>query len=175
MPQITVKKPAGMTRLAGAAAIAVAVVTMSAVSPTPKATAFGGSLDWGEIGYCFGHIPQCVVAKDAADWAKRVTRWKFPDDPDPHETVGDAFRHCAWNGAMAQRLGRAGALEISENHEVAAALRQTPEEGQMDRFNNRHGAAIGEMANKAGVSDTWGYVLDTCLSMAKNGGLSVNR
>lgn len=180
MPQITLmKRPAGVTRLAGAAAIAATVATMSVVSPAPEASAdytiFGSNVSWAEISWCAGHPVQCAVAKDAEDWATRVTAWKFPQDPKPHETAGDAFRHCAWNGAMSQRLGRAGALEVSENHEVAAATRQTAEEGKMDRFNNRQGAAIGEMANAAGVSDTWGYVLDTCLSMATNGGLWVNR
>lgn len=149
-----------------------ATLTGSSVAPTARADydVLGTNVSWTELSYCIGHIPQCVAGKDAQQWAESVADWKFGSgNPSLHNGRGDAFRHCAWNGAMAQRIGKSGALAISENHEVKGS--QPAREAAMDTFNNNVGATIGDQSNAAPIADKWGYVLEGCYKRAISGGL----
>ena len=61
------------------------------------------------------HGFNCAHVVDAKDWAIRVTTWKFPGPA--HNNMGDAFRHCAWMGALAKRVGQQGASTVGIIHE----------------------------------------------------------
>lgn len=90
--------------------------------------------------------------------------------------MGNAFLHCSWTGAIAAWHGFDTAVGIGENHEYY----RSDGEGiaQMDLANNEVGARTGDDARVASsyptweyADDTWGYVMDTCEAMARNGAL----
>ena len=64
----------------------------------------------------------------------------------------DAWRHIVWTAEMTRKYGPNVAKGVSNWHEVptpfgilgGAAMRQTPEERQMDLFNNSLGIKIGQ-------------------------------
>lgn len=121
---------------------------------------------FSELVDCFTyHWGGCNHANDAKNWAIRVTDWKFPGYG-KHNDMADAFRHCAWMGATATRLGKTAAFGIGLNHEEHAP--GPKQERDMDESNNLAGAQIGEEAKEIGVSDQWGYVLSHCESKARN-------
>jgi hypothetical protein len=113
----------------------------------------------------------CGHVLDAQSWAFEVTGWKFPNH-DGHNDMADAFRHCTWMGALATRIGSNDAYTIGFIHEDAGDRRGQPKaEREMDEWNNFIGAGIGDDAVQSGESDTWGYVLRTCETLAKSGEL----
>lgn len=107
---------------------------------------------------------KCNQAQHAANWARDVEKWKFGSNG--HNNMGDAFRHCAWMGALATRVGRTTAENIGFLHE-----RHSPgphKEWLMDTRNNSVGAYLGQIAVNARLADTWGYVLKNCETRARN-------
>ena len=115
------------------------------------------------------HQIACWQAKDAKDWAFSVTEWRFPEfgPKHMHNTMPDAFRHCAWTGAMATRFGFDDALHISMVHEMTSTDGDESE-AIMDELNNNIGAQIGEEAVRLNLDDQWGYVMEQCESKARN-------
>lgn len=146
-------------RLGVAIAAAGALTALPALTPTAVASPYPGGPSGLEIFHCVGSPRDCIAAADAKDWAFGVTTWKFPGLA-AHNDVADAFRHCAWNGAMAQRLGYDRAVRISSNHEVKE--KQPQLEYDMDVSNNSVGLSLGSVANRNGGKDTWGWVLKQC-------------
>lgn len=110
----------------------------------------------------------CNHARDAANWARDVTVWKFPN-MSHHNNQADAFRHCAWMGALATRVGLSTAYWIGHLHEQHAP--GPDQEFYMDVWNNYRGAQYGQIARDARLDDQWGYVLRVCESGARNGHL----
>ena len=108
---------------------------------------------------------ECKQARDARDWAISVTAWRFPESELKHNDMADAFRHCAWMGALATRLGQSGAYHVGYVHEEYA--KGPAAERSMDLWNNLIGADIGEAAKAGNYDDQWGYVLEQCESRAR--------
>lgn len=121
-----------------------------------------------EIAYCLTHGDVCTAARDAQQWAYSITAWKFPGVT-PHDNAADAFRHCSWAGAMSQRVGYGRAVEVLSNHE--ASTNNTPAEYEMDISNNAVGAVLGTRSNYEGGSDTWGWIMNQCNTLARSGQL----
>jgi len=93
-----------------------------------------------------------------------------------HNDTADAFRHCAWSGAITQRVGEARAERITTRHETAAPGRDSLQgyaEMGMDLANNATGRSVGSQANSEGGSDTWGWIIDRCYSLATSDQLVV--
>ena len=90
---------------------------------------------------------KCYDVQDAASWAVRVTAWKF--DGLAHNNRGDAFRHCAWMGALSTRIGIDGAISVGELHENHNPGPES--ERLMDLSNNETGAWIGNEAVLSGI------------------------
>lgn len=115
---------------------------------------------------------ECVEADNAGNWAREQTDRLFYITglaPGVDGDMGNAFQHCAGSGALATRVGYDTAVAIGEDHEFI-----TPNSynlSDMDRRNNEIGARIGVDAVEAGYDDTWGYVMKTCETMARNGAL----
>jgi hypothetical protein len=110
----------------------------------------------------------CGAAGDAADWAWDVTKWRFGYRGE-HDT-SDAFRHCAWMGALATRVDARLARGIGFLHEELY-----PNDRAwylMDVYNNFVGSKLGQYAdNRGDMHDTWGFVLNRCESLARDGRL----
>lgn len=107
---------------------------------------------------------QCSQVQDAANWAQSATIRRFGHNG--HNDVTDAFRHCAWMGALATRVGERRATDIGFLHERHSPNPQP--EWRMDVANNQLGASYGQLANDAQLRDQWGYVLNICESAARN-------
>lgn len=121
--------------------------------------------EWSECVASYG--VQCQQAKSSAEWAEQVTAWRF--GVNGHNDVSDAFRHCAWMGSLATRVGETRAEDIGFLHE-----RHTPNpysEWAMDVLNNQVGAYYGQLAVDMQLSDQWGYVISVCESEARSGNL----
>lgn len=117
---------------------------------------------------CFiNHQLACWHVKDAREWAYGVTKWKFPGFETYRDNMPDAFRHCAWIGAVATRFGFDDALHIGTIHEMTATD-STESDAIMDEINNNIGAQIGDEAARRNLDDQWGYVVDQCESKARN-------
>lgn len=106
----------------------------------------------------------CAHAADAKTWAENVTTWKFPGSA--HNNMADAFRHCAWIGALSTRIGEQDAYTVGFIHERNSDGPDS--EFQMDDWNNYTGAGIGSDAVTSGTPDQWGYVLRQCETKARN-------
>lgn len=148
----------------------VAILGFSSFMPL-SASAAQSSTSSGDLGEAFDcailNGLDCGYVLDAQAWAVRVTAWKFPGGG--HNDMADAFRHCAWMGALATRIGSNRAYTVGYMHEDAGDRRGQPaSERQMDEWNNFIGAGIGDDAVRSGTSDTWGYVLNECESRARN-------
>lgn len=111
----------------------------------------------------------CFHAQDAKTWAVAVAEWRF-SDLDQHNTAADAFRHCAWMGALSTRVGESKAIEVGNIHENNS--RGPEDERAMDLGNNRIGSHIGAQAVIRQPKDQWGYVLKACESQARAGQLN---
>ena len=127
----------------------------------------GGDL-WEMADCAFLVGVRCFDVQDAASWAERVTAWKFPGPA--WNNQGDAFRHCAWMGALSTRVGIDAAIGVGEIHEKHNPGPES--ERLMDLSNNETGAWIGNEALLSGTSDTWGYVMNHCEQLAKDGRLA---
>ena len=142
-----------------------AVCAGSAVALSVPANASGDSFDEG-LNCAVLNGVSCVHVSDARNWAESVTTWKF-GAVNHHNDMGDAFRHCAWIGALATRIGQQDAYRVGFVHEEYD--KDAPEaEKMMDDWNNYIGAGIGADAVASGTSDQWGYVLDQCESRARD-------
>lgn len=151
------------------AAIAIALaIVVTGLHPAPQAEAsssgYGSAKEAAACVAKFGPSV-CRHTKDAADWAHRVTVWKFKRNG--HNDMSDAFRHCAWMGALATRVGSSRAIQVGDFHEDF--MKPNPiKERRMDVANNVVGAGIGAWAVQKKYKDTWGYVLKECESKARN-------
>ncbi|WP_454296798.1 SH3 domain-containing protein [Salana multivorans] len=126
--------------------------------------------DWVDLFDCtIVHGWRCTHALDARNWAFDVTDWKYPDHS-AHNDEADAFRHCTWTGAMATRLDQSGAYYVGYVHEINDSAQPDAEE-EMDLWNNFIGAGLGAKAKELDVDDQWGYVLEHCETLARNGEL----
>ena len=160
-----------------AATIALGVVGALAGSTSAQANPWDYDVYDGASAYeavnCVANWDVCQEARKAAGWSFSVTAWKFPGE-DAHNTRADAFRHCAWSGAMAQRLGYGTAVEVLSNHEAASG-NQPQDEYDMDISNNAVGATLGYQSNSESAQDKWGWVMDRCEELAKSGQLTTLR
>lgn len=141
--------------------------TAGVQSPQAHAESSYGGASWWEYLYCASHYDACAQAQDAQAWAFGVTAWLFPEGG--HNDVADAFRHCAWSGAMSQRLGYEQAVEITANHELNEG--QPAAEYDMDVANNAVGLWLGGLSAYEGGDDTWGWIMGQCESYARSGQL----
>lgn len=146
-----------------AASIGAALQTLGSVAVSPPAHA--DDFDEGLNCAVLNGI-SCVHVQDARQWSVSVASWKFGDG-NHHNNMADAFRHCAWIGALATRLGEQDAYRVGFVHEEYDA-EQPKAEMKMDDWNNFTGAAIGSAAVSSGTSDQWGYVLNECESRARS-------
>lgn len=121
----------------------------------------------------------CKDAWHARGWAITNAVKLFGDVPDDHiilddhtipdGDIGNAFQHCAWIGAIATWHTEEVAIKIGENHEEIVVTDHL--HTMMDLKNNEIGAGIGEDAKTADPEDMWGYVMNTCADLARNGEL----
>ena len=107
----------------------------------------------------------CAHVADARDWSIRVTDWKF-GSANHHNNMADAFRHCAWTGALATRIGEQDSYRVEFVHEEYDKDNNDAEFKMYD-WNNFTGASIGAAAVRSGTKDQWGYVLNECESRAR--------
>ncbi|GAB2636381.1 DUF6973 domain-containing protein [Nocardia goodfellowii] len=147
----------------GAGVLVALAASIGGVQGTGEAKADLGSdlADASQCSVLYG--ANCVHVLDAKTWAENVTKWKFGRNG--RNDMSDAFRHCAWIGAVATRLGQSEAYTVGMIHEENA---NGPEsEYKMDDWNNFIGSGIGAAAVSSGTSDQWGYVLSECESKAR--------
>lgn len=147
-------------------AFLIAFVGVATPMLMPPQSAQAEDNSWAEILDCFDIWMgiDCVHVIDSASWAMDVTAWKFPGPA--HNNMADAFRHCAWMGALATRIGSGDAAFVGILHEEYSPGPEA--ERRMDLTNNTTGAWIGDDAVDSGTSDTWGYVMNECESRARN-------
>lgn len=145
----------------GVLAVGIAV---GAVNGAGVAGADSGNSDLNDAADCgvlYG--ANCVHVVDAKVWAESVTEWKFGHNG--RNDMSDAFRHCAWIGALATRLGERDAYTVGFIHEENGPGPES--ENKMDDWNNFTGAGIGAAAVRSGTSDQWGYVMNECETKAR--------
>lgn len=147
--------------------IVVALVAMAVVGSPEPAAASPSLWDRAREGAAcvsrYGPGP-CADANDASNWAKGMTSAKFRTLRQ-HNDIADAYRHCAWMGALATRIGWTKAVGIGFLHEE---LNPGPNsEYLMDTNNNMVGASIGVTAVQRRERDTWGYVSRECEAKAR--------
>lgn len=151
-------------RSVATAMVAAAFVVPSAAAPAQAQGTYYGSLNRDEVLHCItGHWSDCGNAQDAARWSLDVTMWRFGEQG--HNNMADAFRHCTWTGAMAQRMGSDTAAGIAARHELNEG--QPDSERAMDDANNIVGNGVGQQSNYAGTDDTWGWILARCEKHAR--------
>ncbi|WP_040738792.1 DUF6973 domain-containing protein [Nocardia tenerifensis] len=127
-----------------------------------------------ERDYCMANAGDCLAADDAKNWATGVAEWRYQNNPRSlHNGVGDAFRHCIWAGAIAQRIGADRAATILSIHENKD---DNPlDEWLMDTANNETGVRLGVESNSKGGGDTWGWIMNRCGALADGGKLRTLR
>lgn len=154
--------------IAGSAALIAAAMGSPAQAETPQP---------GEYLNCITNVAACAAANDASPWALGMAQWLFRGEG-MDGTRADAFRHCAWSGAITQRVGAAAAEDVTTAHETNAPDRDNLDDYAsmgMDLANNATGRTVGERANAEGGSDTWGWIINECYSRATTGQLVVLR
>lgn len=144
--------------LAVAFASASALV-MSAPTAAHAESANGPSFD--EIVYCLVNV-SCSTVQDATDWASNTAKWRYPNAKQ-HNDKADAFRHCIWAGALANRLGYDKAHVQSIGHEQDG---DPLDEVLMDVANDLVGLDIGVKSLSEGGKDQWGWIMKECGSLA---------
>jgi hypothetical protein len=159
------------------AAVILGSVSLMGFAATGSAQASPATgIPWPEVYGCVTDfdLGACAAARDAEGWALGTAQALFPA-ASLEDGQGDAFRHCAWNGAITQRVGSERAERVTTRHEVLDPRRQNDMRGYltmgMDLANNASGRAIGARANAEGGSDTWGWIIDECYAAATNGSL----
>jgi hypothetical protein len=155
------------SRIAAAAAAAAAGLSLSLTGPAAPAKAETPSPD--ELAWCIGQ-GTCAVMNDATNWARRTAEWKYPNSF-ANNGAGDAFRHCIWAGALAQRMGYEVAYTAVLLHESADASSSDPEKtatSAMDAFNDYVGLELGRRSRKVDTKDTWGWIMNQCEKRTDN-------
>lgn len=162
----------GRALIRGAIVAASSTAIFAVGINTAQAAPSPGSAEPGELAWCAnpGNWQACAAGQDAANWAWGTALWLYPDTF-ATDGRGDAFRHCLWSGATAQRVGENKALELTTNHEKNARD-QVDSSRKMDLKNNATGAALGARSNQVGGSDTWGWILNECRARADAGQLA---
>ncbi|WP_394855190.1 DUF6973 domain-containing protein [Rhodococcus aetherivorans] len=151
-------------RVMGVGAVLAAGIALGGTQGigTANADVLSDLADAADCTYLYGS--NCVHVEDARNWATEVTIWRFGYNG--RNDISDAFRHCAWIGAVATRLGERDAYTVGFIHENNS---QGPDsEFKMDDWNNFTGAQIGAAAVRSGTSDQWGYVLQKCEAKARS-------
>lgn len=157
------------------AVIGVSAACLTALSPATGASA--ETFEFGELVNCLSVPRACAAAADAWPWSQGTAKALFPGEGEDG-TRADAFRHCAWSGAIAQRVGVTDAEQVTTAHETNTADRDNlPAYASMamDLANNATGHALGARANAEGGSDTWGWIIDQCYNLASTNQLVVIR
>jgi hypothetical protein len=152
-------------RLAALSGAALLVGGLALGPATPaRADSFDASID--EYGWCAMNF-SCLVVEDARQWATGTAEWLYSDSL--HNGAGDAFRHCAWAGAIANRVGYETAYTQVVVHEDLSA--DPMEEITMDIANDLIGLEVGVRSLDEGGDDTWGWILRECAARADGGQL----
>ncbi|WCT06142.1 DUF6973 domain-containing protein [Rhodococcus qingshengii] len=148
---------------AGAVALGISLAGAPAAHAGPS---------WSELQYCTLGAVDCAYGNDAANWASSITQWRYQDyGPKAfHGGIADAYRHCTWGAALAQRVGEDRAMTLLTVHELDAS--DGDDHVQMDMENDRTGVSIGARANSRGGSDTWGWIMKQCAAQADSGQLT---
>lgn len=155
------------TAVTGLAVLGISLAGAPAASASPTAS---------EVIYCVSpRAGDCLHGQDAADWASGVTEWRYQNYSRQafHGGIADAYRHCIWSGALAQRIGEDRAMTLVTVHELEAT--DGEDHVQMDMENDRTGVTIGGQANGRGGSDTWGWIMSQCAAKADSGLLTTIR
>ena len=84
----------------------------------------------------------CNTARNDANTAASEAQARYPDSIS--DGVGDAFRHCYWNGLMTIHIGSGQAKSVADNHEEST--QGNPASSAMDLHNNQVGRDIGASA-----------------------------
>lgn len=156
-----------MSRIRAAFCGATLALGMTVVTPSGPAHAESPSA--GEVLACVGDPAGCVAAQDAARWALGVAQSRYAV-VSLEDGSGDAFRHCAWSGALTQRVGDARAEAITTRHEYARQPASYSAQA-MDFGNNYIGRWVGARSGAEGGSDTWGWIIDRCAQLQAAGWL----
>lgn len=147
----------------------IVIAALAASLLGANTTAQAETPNYREVLGCVSSPGACLAANDAANWAYGMAAARYPGSA-LHNDTGDAYRHCIWSGATAQKVGYDTARDITTRHEDAAAAQGQPaEEYTMDINNNSVGLSIGARANAEGGADTWGYVASQCGYAADTG------
>lgn len=156
-------------RLAVMATAALAAATLPLGGPgAAPAHAESSGVSTDEMVWCVLSL-SCVQVKDATDWARATAEWRYGGDS-LHNGVGDAFRHCIWAGAIANRVGYDAAYTQVIVHEDLSS--DPISEVSMDIANDLTGLEIGIRSHDEGGDDTWGWIMTECASLADAGELA---
>ena len=137
-----------------------------ALGPAAPARADSSDASIDEHAWCAMNF-SCLVVEDARQWATGTAQWLYSDSL--HNGAGDAFRHCAWAGAIANRVGYDTAYTQVVVHEDLSA--DPMEEVTMDIANDLIGLDLGVRSLVEGGDDTWGWILHECAARADGGQL----
>jgi hypothetical protein len=116
----------------------------------------------------------CLQAKDASDWALSTAEWRYPDSF-ASDGKGDAYRHCIYSGALAQRIGYTNAYTLVMVHEDMVAASNDSNlmaRNTMDVTNDMIGLGIGVRARNEGWDDQWGWIMSQCEQKVESGELA---
>ncbi|MFD5574563.1 DUF6973 domain-containing protein [Streptomyces cadmiisoli] len=121
-----------------------------------------------EAAYCAWNPIDCTYAWDSSKKALAQARSWYVDST-LYKGIGDAFRHCYWNGRMEIRLSTDDAYQFATRHESDSR----GVDKEMDMRNNSIGRGIGR--SKTGQSSATTKVRDACRSAQRQGKLWITR
>jgi len=149
------------------AAVALAGGLALSAPSSASAESPGGSPSFDELVFCAVE-GTCLTVQDTQRWALSTAAWRYPAGTQA-DGVGDAFRHCIWAGALANRVGYESAYTQTLGHENYTA----ESEGAffMDVSNDFVGLDLGVRSLSEGGSDTWGWIMNQCGALADSGQL----
>jgi hypothetical protein len=152
-------KKAGRRAVVSAAGMLMGAGLVIGTGGQAHAESGGASSD--EIAWCAMNF-SCLIVNDATSWASSTAEWKYPESL--HNGKGDAFRHCIWAGALANRVGYDRAFTQVMVHEDPAT--EPMNEVSMDVANDLTGLGIGDRSRTEGGSDSWGWIMSECATQA---------
>lgn len=130
-----------------------------------------------ESDYCFRNSGGCLKNRTsraaAEDWERKAASY-YNWGPVRHNSIRDAFRHCAWSAIMTIRASETFALGFGIAHEDGNTQNDQPNwERKMDLFNNTKGRLAGVQGD--GVSGINGiaeaHAAELCGDWAEGGDL----
>jgi hypothetical protein len=151
---------------AATAALIAGSTTLALASPA-NAVSSSYDITGDELFYCVA-TASCPAWQDSANWASSTAEWLYPDST--WNGKGDAFRHCLWAGALANRVGYDTAFTLVMIHEDTTT--DPMNEVTMDATNDAIGLDLGIRSVSEGGADQWGWILSQCQQRAESGELS---